>query len=431
MLLLDTTRSIKLTTEAGVTTAVEFFASSITDDGSSLAYSPSDGQANGTTDVDVIAAPGSGTKLVKSIMVMNRDTVARVITIKLVSGANTRELFVATVQPGRMVEYAEGTGWTSKDAHGRLELPGTSGPADSVQYNNGGSFAGADYVAIHGGDLLLKKNTVNVTTPPADTVKLYARSGARYLAAIKGPGGQDTSLQPHLGGNRVGRWLPPGNATTAPLADGIAAPTATGTATARNVATTTLASAMRRLGYVSAATAGSLAGPRMAAAQFFRGDGTAKGGFDLRVRFVPSDAATVAGARMFVGLAAATAAPTNVDPSTLVNIIGIGEDTGDTNLSIMHNDGAGVATEIALGANFPANGLSADAYGLELFCPSGGGDVRYRVERLNTAHVAEGVLSTDLPTATTLLAIQMWRSNNATALAVGIDLCGLYIETDY
>ena len=87
MLLLDTTRSIQLSTESGVTTAVEFYASAVTDDGSSLAYSPSDGQANGTTPVNVVGAPGTGTKMVKSIMVMNRDTVARIITVALVSGA--------------------------------------------------------------------------------------------------------------------------------------------------------------------------------------------------------------------------------------------------------------------------------------------------------------------------------------------------------
>ena len=431
MLLLDTTRSIQLSTESGVTSAVEYYASAVTDDGSSLAYSPSDGQANGTTPVNIVAAPGSGTKMVKSIMVMNRDSVARVITISLLSGASTRELFVATVQPGRMLEWTPGTGWQSKDAHGRLELPGTSGPTDSVQYNAGGSFGGADYVAIHGGDLLLERNTVNVTTPPADSVKLWARVGARTVVAMKGPSGLDTSLQPHAGGNKIGVWMPFGNSTTAPTAEGIAAPTATGTATARNVATTSLAAAMRRLGYVSAGTAGSLAGARLAAAQFFRGDATAKGGFHLRTRFVMSDAATVAGARSYVGFAAATGAPTNVDPSSQVNIIGIGCDTADSNFSVMHNDGAGSATKIALGASFPANTLSADAYELELFCPSGGGDVRYRVERLNTGDVASGTITTDLPAATTLLAIQMWRSNNATALAVGIDLCGLYIETDY
>lgn len=431
MLILDTTRSIQLSTEVGVTSAIEFYASAVADSGSALTMSPSDGQANGATAVDVVAAPVSGAKLVKSVMVMNRDSVARVVTLSLVSSGTARELFVATLQPGRMLEYSEGSGWASKDAHGRLELPGTSGPADSVQYNAGGSFGGADYVAVHGGDLLLKRNVGPVTTPPTDSVKLWARVAARTALAMKGPSGLDTSLQPHLGGNRIGVWLPPGNATTVPLADGIAAPTGTGTATARSVATTSLATAMRRLGYVSAATAGSLAGARLAAAQFFRGDATAKGGFHLRIRFVCSDAATVAGARTYVGLAAATGAPTNVDPSSQVNILGVGCDTADSTFSVMSNDGAGTATKVALGANFPANTLSADAYELELFCPSGGGDVRYRVERLNTGDVASGTISSNFPASTTLLAIQLWRSNNATALAVGIDLCSLYIETDY
>ena len=104
-----------------------------------------------------------------------------------VSSGTARELFVATLQPGRMLEYSEGSGWTSKDAHGRLELPGIAGPADSVQYNAGGSFGGADYVAVHGGDLLLKRNVGSVTTPPTDSVKLWARVAARTIASTSSP----------------------------------------------------------------------------------------------------------------------------------------------------------------------------------------------------------------------------------------------------
>ena len=233
-----------------------------------------------------------------------------------------------------------------------------------------------------------------------------------------------------LARNRIGTWRPIGNATTAPLADGIAAPTATGTATARNVATTNLATSLRRLGYVSAATAGSLAGPRMAAAQFWRGNAANLGGFFFVTRFVVSDAAAVTGARMFVGLSATTGAPTNVEPNTVNNVVGVAQISTSNNLQIVTRDGT-TAQTIDLGVNFPANTLSADAYELALFAPPNGTTIGYRVERLGTANVAEGTLSTNLPVSTTLMGIQMWRCNNATALAVGLDLVNLYIETDY
>jgi hypothetical protein len=63
-------------------------------------------------------------------------------------------------------------------------------------------------------------------------------------------------------------------------------------------------------------------------------------------------------------------------------------------------------------------------------------EVNYRVERLNTGHIATGTLTaatpgTQLPANTTFLAHRAWRTNNATALAVGIDIGNLYIETPY
>jgi hypothetical protein len=275
-------------------------------------------------------------------------------------------------------------------------------------------------------------NSATPVTPAADTVALFSRDVAgREIPAFVGPSGLDSILQPGLARNKVGYWTPIGNATTVPLAFGIAAPSGTGTATARNVATTRLFTSVKRLGYVSAGTAGSLAGARLAAAQFWLGNAAGLGGFTLIARFGASDAATVAGARQFVGFSTATGAPTNVDPSSLANIIGVGHDTGDSNLFIMHNDSSGTATRVALGVNFPANTLSVDLYELALFAAPNGSTVGYRVERLNTGNVATGTIATDLPTNTTLLAIQMWRSNNATALAVGLDLVSLYIETDY
>jgi hypothetical protein len=136
---------------------------------------------------------------------------------------------------------------------------------------------------------------------------------------------------------------------------------------------------------------------------------------------------------MFVGLSASVAAPTNVEPSTLVNVIGVGKvGTDDTQLRIFYG-GTTAQTSIALGsANFPINNTTA--YELTLFAPpSTTGTVHYEVTNLNTNFKASGTLSgggTVLPVATTLLTTQIWRSNNATAAAVGIDICSIYLETD-
>ncbi len=231
------------------------------------------------------------------------------------------------------------------------------------------------------------------------------------------------------------KWKAQGNATTATTGNGYTAPTVVGTATARNVAATNFFTRLRRLGYVSAATAGALAESRVAVAQATIGNGAGLGGFTKIVRFGCSDAATVAGARMFVGMSSSTAAATNVEPATLTNSIGVGHGAADTNLKLYYG-GSAAQTAIDLGASFPVNTLSVDAYELALFASPNLTTVGYMVTRLNTGAVASGTLSAataglQLPLATTLLSYhKAWRTNNATALAVGLDIISDYVETD-
>lgn len=276
------------------------------------------------------------------------------------------------------------------------------------------------------------------TTPstPTDAVSIFGRAvGGRIMPAFVGPSGLDSALQPFLARNKVGYWCPPGNATTVPGVFGFTAYTATGTVTARNVATTNRFTRMRRLGYVSSATAGNLGGARVAVAQVAVGDGS-NGGFHKIVRFGISDAAAVSGARMFVGVSSATGAPTNVEPSTLTNCCGVGHGASDTNLKLYYG-GSSAQTPIDLGASFPLTHGSAVPYELALFSPPGvNAQISYQVTNLESGAVASGTISGSggviLPATTTLLTyMQGWRSNNATALAVGLDIMGDYIETDY
>jgi hypothetical protein len=271
--------------------------------------------------------------------------------------------------------------------------------------------------------------------PAADKLNLFAgRKASRMLPRFIGPSGLDVTLQPLIGSNKIAWWNPPGNATTVPGVLGLAAPTAVGTATARNVASTSMATRARRLGYVSAATAGSLSGHYSATAQFTIGATGGIGGFFYVCRFVVSDAAAVSGARMFVGLRNAVAAPTNIEPSSgQTNMVGVAQISTSNNLQIVYG-GSAAQTAIDLGANFPANTLSADLYELALFAPPDTQVVYYQLTRVNTGQTAEGTLSgtvgTVIPAASTFLAHAAWRCNNATALAVGIDVVSVYIETD-
>lgn len=276
------------------------------------------------------------------------------------------------------------------------------------------------------GELLLP-----VATPvsvPADNIAIYNRKLAnRSMLSQMGPSGLDTTFQPNLGGNKVALWMPPGGSTTVPGVFGMAALTATGTATSRTVATTNILQRMTRLGYVSAATAGALAGAREAVAKYTTGAGSGMGGFFARYRFAISDAAAVAGARAFVGLSATTGAPTNVEPSTLLNALGVCRLSTSNNLHI-YGAGASAGTAVDLGAGFPANN-NAIAYELTLFSPAAGG-CHWQMTRLDTGATVSGTFAA-VPLGTVLLCHQLWCTNNATALAVALDICGIYIETDY
>ena len=325
---------------------------------------------------------------------------------------------------------------------------GTPGGADTqIQYNNAGAFGGSanftwanatNKLTLGGTDtgIIMKTITNEPAIPAAGTGIIYMKNIAgNIMPKFLGPAGVDTPLQSLIGQDHVGVWMPQGNSTALPGVFGFTPPTAVGTVTARTVATTNLFSRQKRLGYVSATTAGSVAGHYVPVALDTIGDGAGNGGFFYISRFGVSDAATVANAQMFVGMSSSVAAPTNVDPGTLTNSIGVGYATADSYLNIFYG-GSTAQTRISLGANFPKNTLSTDMYELDLFAaPNSNNTVGYKVVRLNTGAVAEGVLTaatpgTQLPLSTTLLAHRAWRSNGTTALAVGIDVASVYISND-
>jgi hypothetical protein len=291
------------------------------------------------------------------------------------------------------------------------------------------STTGNAMFAVSSNGVLELATTTDTGAAASGQLNIYAKDIAgRVMPKWVGPSGVDTPFQPFIGFNKISIWTALGNGTTVSNINfGV---TNTGTPTARNVATTNLFTTMRRLAFVSAATAGSSAGTRHNALQFWRGNAAGLGGFFYTARFGISDAAAVANARMFVGLYGSAAVIGNVNPSTLTNIIGVGTDSAQTTLRIMYNDAAGAASTIDLGANFPANTLSTDMYELVLYTPPNGSSISYRVTRLNTGDKVEGTLATDIPANTQLLSPQVWRNNGTTLAAVAIDLVSQYIETD-
>ncbi len=307
------------------------------------------------------------------------------------------------------------------------------GASGEIQFNNAGSFGGAADVQIEGGQLRLPA-IATPAAPAADGLKLFGRKVAgRVMPAFMGPSGLDSSLQPSFARNKMGLFLPAGNGG-ADAQVGIAV-SATGTATTESVATTNLHNYMRRRSWrVTTASTTAVAGLRGGALQWTLGGPSAGlGGFHLVWRWGPATGVATATHRAFVGMRNTTAAPTDVNPSTLTNMFGMGYDSADTNIQFMHNDGAGTATKIDLGSGFPKPGTDLTAvYEIALFAPPGTTQtLHYEVTNLVTGAVATGIVTTDIPATTTLLTPYGYMSVGGTSSVIGFATMSLYIESDY
>jgi hypothetical protein len=312
------------------------------------------------------------------------------------------------------------------------------GAARQVQFNNGsGGFGGSTRTTIDtAGVLRLEFPQVGdpLTPSPPSTadpaVLVFAREFAkRGLPCFVGSSGLDTPVQPHLGFSKIGTFNPGGSATSLPGIFGIPQFSSSGTVTNRTPAFGSgLLASLRRLGLNTAVAANNSAGFRLNSLVFWRGDAPGLGGFFITWRF--GLAAMNADGRLYQGLIGSTALVSG-DPSSNVNLIGLGKDAGDTNLQIMHNDNAGTATKIDLGSAFAVN---VDiVWELVLFAAPNAAEVHYMVRRLNhaTAPVV-GTITTDLPAADQGLG---WNSafntGPTTATAVLGDVINGTFDTDF
>jgi hypothetical protein len=198
------------------------------------------------------------------------------------------------------------------------------------------------------------------------------------------------------------------NSTTIDIYGGSVMST-TASTLAQSVTTTTFATKHIRLRYyASVVSTGRYTGVRGSAQQFW----SINGGFRYICDFNISDTSYSSTTQQFYGLGAY-----NTDlnyggssvllVSSLTNIIGIGNDSGDSNLQVIYNDGSGIASKIDLGSSFPANRTSGAAsitiYSIQLYNEPGTNSVLYEVTNKETGDIAHGTLTTNLPASSLLL----------------------------
>lgn len=453
IILKATTETLEITTSSAADIDYSISYADITT--TSFIPSTNEGKIISATTTTALVAPSVSTqRQVKLITIANRhaSTSNTVLVKKDISGTEYYLTPVTTLLAGEVMQYVEGQGWICYSAIGEIKTTQelrASGSNYQLQFNDSGVLAGdagLTYdssnetlsLSTTGSTIQIANSTSDPTEPPSDTLSIFARKIAgRMMTAQVGPSGLLTSLQPLLARNKVGYWNPPGNATTAPGVFGITALTAQGTATSRAVAVTNLATRMRRIGYPSSATAGTFAGARLAAAQFTCGSGGGADGtgFMLIERWVESDPVVVSGRRAFHGMTASTGAMSNVEITTLMNLVGICQLSTDATQWYWYGAGSSAQSAVAIGTGIGApGGSSTTAWELAIFAPNSVANTYY----LQLTNISSGVTASRtfsgsasvVPQYTTLLAWNAWATNNTTALAVGIDLCSLYIETD-
>lgn len=147
-------------------------------------------------------------------------------------------------------------------------------------------------------------------------------------------------------------------------------------------------------------------------------------GFDVYIRFALTT--FVANHRGFAGLRGATAQIGAVEPSTLVDVIGMRFDTLATAWSLVHADGVSAQTVAAAVGNVTAN----DVIELRLTGVAGANTIAYRVRNLTAGTTAgSGTLASNLPAASTFLGahVHVDTSLDATAAAQP-DLVDVFAE---
>jgi len=317
-----------------------------------------------------------------------------------------------------------------------LSVAGNSG---ELQFNSGSNtLSSSTYIKAENGYLRLA-NGLPSTAASGGIIMGSKEIAGRMIPAWVDSSGLDCTAQSNFGRNRIVRLNPVVNVAT-PTLDGISIATAQ-TATARAMSATNLYSSVARYSVVGSTNlSGSIAGWRTANLQWWRGSVSKAGGFFYSHTFGISNASAQANGRAFVGLMGSNSAPSNVEPTTLVNCIGMTRLNSSTNWSIYGSDASAPGSVIVdLGSNFPANTVSTDLYRLTLYCPPNSTYVNWRVERVNVADSTTGFpiavsgTITDsnlLPVNSVFLAAQSWVSTGTLTGSAVFDTFNFYMETD-
>ncbi len=239
-----------------------------------------------------------------------------------------------------------------------------------------------------------------------------------------------SSIVPKISAHETFRGITTRNGSTTTDSSGGITLTVDASVAAKTIASTTYLTKQIRIGYYHTVVAtGHMLDLRFNGSLFYIG-----AGFRYVLEFGIPDTVYASGCRQFHGFQASTLAPTysdTVQVDSLTDIVGFGSESTDTNLQVFYNDSSGVASKIDLGASFPANRTSGaeltTMYSVTLYNEIGSSSVLYRIVNGETGAVAEGTISTNLPSTSTALTMVTSRcmgggggNNNTGRLDIGM-----------
>lgn len=307
------------------------------------------------------------------------------------------------------------------------------GSSGEVQYNNGGAFAGAVDVEIEGGQLRLPSISTP-SAPSASGIKLFGKNwGLAPWPNIIGPSSlQPWPMAPFIGEGRFHIWMPAISGSTVSVFGWPGASTQ-GTATGSVPGVGNRRTNLQRIEYlVGTPSTSAVAGWRVNAAGFpINGSSSWEGGFYGLMHGGGCTGQTNSSARFFMGLGD-TGSSSDVDPSSLLVIVGIGYDAADSNMQFMHNDGSGTATKVDLGSSFakPSSDRST-IYRLRLYAPPGTSrSLSYEVTELESGAVATGTVTTNLPDTSSYVTPKMYASVGGVSAVTGITVGNMTFITE-
>lgn len=278
---------------------------------------------------------------------------------------------------------------------------------------------------LGGGSVTLSEFTSTTPSAPASGGTLFSRKRAgRNILSMVGPIDLDSEMQQFLGTGASSFARPLAGSALLPTGWGFSN-TAIGTATAAALATTNMRTAARRLNFASAAGAGSSCGWLSNSTAVLRGNAAKVGGFLYVTRFAfLTMPATV---RFFAGVCSATAALSNADPSTQVNMLGFAFDVADANFQALSTN----ATPTATKANAGFSWNMSDVFEVRVYCLPNDTNVFMSIQNLNAGTLFEATVTLTLPANTTFLAPQLWLNNGSTASACAVDFVTAYLFSDF